>query len=292
MNLKEYIKEKRPLISTSSIKTYTSILKNLYKKIFNSDDINIENFNESEKVLKFLKDIEPRKRKTILSALVVITNNKDYNKQMIDDIKEYNKEESKQVRTERQKANWVDTDELDTLFEHLRKQSSAITRIKKLTPSMYQDVQNYIILCLLGGYYIPPRRLMDFVNFKIKDIDKDIDNFIYGNRLFFNSYKTAKTYGKQIIDIPKELKNILTKWIKINPTNYLLFDIDYNQLNNVKLNQRLNKIFGKNISVNQLRKYYLTKKYEGLKDIKDELKKDFSDMGSSILQESIYIKPI
>ena len=31
VNLKEYIKEKRPTLSDSSITTYTSILKNLYK---------------------------------------------------------------------------------------------------------------------------------------------------------------------------------------------------------------------------------------------------------------------
>lgn len=291
MNLKEFIKEKRPSISESSLKTYTSILKNLYNKVFNSNDINTDNFNNSEEILNYLKDIEPRKRKTILSALVVITNNKDYNKQMLDDIKEYNKEEAKQLRTDRQKSNWVEKDELNSLYEHLRTQSNAIMKIRNLTPSMYQDIQNYIILCLLGGKYIPPRRLMDYTDFKIKNINKSTDNYIYGNKLYFNSYKTAKTYGKQIIDIPKELKTILTKWIRINPTEYLLFDIDNNKLNNVKLNQRLNKIFGKNISVNQLRKYYLTDKYKDLSEMKENLKKDFSIMGSSILQENIYIKP-
>lgn len=292
MNLIDYIKEKRPSISESSLKTYNSILKGLYKKIFNSTDIDIEKFNDSEEILKYLRNIEPRKRKTILSALVVITNNKDYNRQMLDDIKEYNKEEAKQKRTERQNENWVEKDVLNSLYEHLRLQSNALMKLSNLTPVMYQDLQNYIILCLLGGKYIPPRRLKDYTDFKIKNINKQTDNYIYGNKLYFNSYKTAKTYGKQMVEIPKELKNILSKWIKKNPTDYLLFDTDYNQLNNVKLNQRLNKIFDKHISVNQLRKFYLTDKYGEMANIRDELKQDFNMMGSSINQENIYIKPI
>jgi hypothetical protein len=290
MELKDYIKQKRPTISDSSLKTYTSILKNLYKRVFNTTEIDFTNFENSEEILKFLQDVEPRKRKTILSALVVITNNKDYNKQMLDDIKQYNKEEAKQTRTERQEANWVDKDELNGLYESLKHQSKALYKVSNLTPVMYQEIQNYIILCLLGSKYIPPRRLMDYTDFKIKNVNRTTDNYIYGNKLYFNSYKTSKTYGKQIVEIPKELKAILSKWIKRNPTNYLLFDTDNNQLNNVKLNQRLNKMFNKNISVNQLRKYYLSDKYGDMIDKKEELKEDFEMMGSSIAQETIYIK--
>lgn len=290
MNLTEYIKSKRPTMSISSLKTYTSILKNLYKKVFNDEEIDYNKFNNSEEILDYLKNIEPRKRKTVLSALVVITNNKDYNKQMLDDIKEYNKEEAKQIKTEKQKNNWVQKDVLESLYDNLQLQSKAIMKIKTPTPTMYQDLQNYIILCLLGGKYIPPRRLKDFIDFKIKNVNKKVDNFMYGNRLFFNSYKTSKTYGLQSVEIPKELKNILMKWVKVNPTEYLLFDIDFNKLNNVKLNQRLNKLFNKQISVNQLRKYYLSSKYQGMTEMKENLKNDFKDMGSSLNQEVIYIK--
>ena len=53
----------------------------------------------------------------------------------------------------------------------------------------------------------------------------------------------AKTYGKQTVDIPIKLKNIIAKWARINPTEYLLFDSNMNKLSAVKLNQRLNKIF-------------------------------------------------
>lgn len=285
------IKEKRPNISNSSLKTYESILRNLYEKIFNDKTYKFDKFDkESKTVINHLKDLPSNKRKTVLSALVVITDNKDYRDLMLDDIKEYNKEEAKQKKTEAQEDNWVNKEDLDKINTQLWKNAKLIYQKDKLSPSDYQDIQNYIILSLLGGFYIPPRRSKDYVNFKIKDINKSNDNYIDKNYLVFNSYKTAKTYGQQKVEIPKELKTILNKWIKINPTNFLLFDISFKPLSNVKLNQRLNKLFGKKVGVNQMRKTYLSEKYGDLIDKKNELAKDFKDMGSSLLQEQIYIK--
>jgi hypothetical protein len=285
------IKEKRPNISNSSLKTYESILRNLYEKIFNDKTYKFDKFDkESKNVINHLKNLPSNKRKTVLSALVVITDNKDYRDLMLDDIKEYNKEEAKQKKTEAQEDNWVNKDDLDKLNNQLWKNAKLIYQKEKLSPSDYQDIQSYIILSLFGGFYIPPRRSKDYVNFKIKDINKSNDNYIDKNTLVFNSYKTAKTYGQQKVEIPKELKTILNKWIKINPTNYLLFDISFKPLSNVKLNQRLNKLFGKKVGVNQMRKTYLSEKYGDLIDKKNELAKDMSLMGSSNLQENIYIK--
>jgi hypothetical protein len=110
------------------------------------------------------------------------------------------------------------------------------------------------------------------------------------NKFVFNSYKTAKTYGKQEIEIPNKLKSIINKWIKFNPNEYLLFDSNNNKLTNVKLNQRLNKLFGKKAGVNQMRKTYLSDKYSDMIDKQNELNNDMKEMGSSNLQEKIYIK--
>jgi len=287
----KYITEKRPNISKSSLKTYESIIRNLYKKVFDDEEYNLEKFDKNtDKVLKYLKDLPSNKRKTILSALVVITDNKDYRELMLDDIKEYNKEEAKQQKTETQKENWVDSETLDKMMKVLYHNAKLLYNKENKNPTDYQEIQNYIILCLFGGYYIPPRRSLDYVNFKIKNIDKNKDNFINKNSLVFNSYKTAKTYGQQVVEIPKELKSILNKWVKMNPTEYLLFDISYKPLSNVKLNQRLNKLFGKKVGVNQMRKTYLSEKYSDLIETKKQMEQDFKDMGSSTLQENIYIK--
>jgi len=289
-DLKNIIIEKRPNISKTSINTYNSILTSLYKKVFGPGEIDIKKFDETNKILDHLKTLEAPKRKTILSALVVITDSKDYREQMLDDIKEYNKEMAKQEKNKTQEENWVNNDDLTTIYNELLKTANILYKKPKLTNADYQEIQNYIIMSLLGGFYIPPRRSKDYVNFKIKNIDKNEDNYMDKNKLIFNSYKTAKTYGQQNLDIPKALKSILVKWIKVNPTEYLLFDISLKPLSNVKLNQRLNKLFGKKVSVNQLRHTYLTEKYGDMIDIKNQLNKDMSDMGSSSIQEQIYIK--
>jgi integrase len=282
------ITKRRPNLGTSSIRTYDSILRNLYMYVFGhtpDNDTDLDKFNDVKKIMTYLKDVEPNKRKTTLSALVILTGNDTYRKQMMSDILEYNKEQSKQVVSEKQDENWTTTDEVYELLEDLKKKVKDAYKNKD-----YQTIQNYIILCLLSGYYIPPRRSKDYIDFKIKEIDPDTDNYRSGNKLIFNSYKTAKTYGRQTVIIPSELGRILTRWINFNPTDYLLFDSNFAPLSNVKLNQRLNKLFERKVGVNQLRHTYLTDKYLDTIETKDNMASDFAKMGSSMIQEPVYIK--
>ena len=109
--------------------------------------------------------------------------------------------------------------------------------------------------------------------------------------MVFNSYKTAKTYGRQEVDIPTALKTILNKWIKVNPTDYLLFDTNYKPLSSVKLNQRLNKLFyGKKISVNMLRHIFLTDEFGDTIAQKKKVADTMEDMGSSSNMLTTYVK--
>ena len=41
-----------------------------------------------------------------------------------------------------------------------------------------QRIQNYIILSVLGGMHIPVRRSKDYVDFKIRNVDREKDNYI------------------------------------------------------------------------------------------------------------------
>ena len=289
--LKNAIKINKPNISNSSVNTYYSILKNLYKKVYNDDKYELTKFNDTTKILNYLKDIVPNKRKTILASLVVLTNNRIYQEKMIEDIDAYKTDIAKQTMTPEQSNNSLKTDDIVDLYNILKHNANIIYKKKVLDKSDFQDIQNYIIICLLGGIFIPPRRSKDYVDFKINgDIIEDKDNYIHKKKLIFNSYKTAKTYARQEIDCPPELLRILKKWIKINPTHYLLFDNNLNKLSNVKLTQRLNKLFNKNASVNQLRHTYLSDKYQDTIETNKQLNKDMSDMGSSIAQQKIYIK--
>lgn len=290
-DLKEQIKEKRPNLSASSITTYNSILRSLYKKVFGSGDIDPHKFDETAPILEHLRDLPPNKRKTILSALVIITNEKKYRDLMLDDIKEYNHEISKQEKSETQRENWVEGNEIKALWDNLKRNTDALYKKSSLTPNDLQSIQSFIILSLLGGMFVPPRRSKDLVDWKIKNIDKTKDNYLEKSAIHYNSYKTNKFYGEQVVDIPKELKSILTKWIKNNPTDYLLFDTNQNPLTSVKLNQRMNKLFdGRKVSVNQFRHTYLTDKYgETLKQQK-EIADTMTEMGSSSKQLTTYVK--
>jgi integrase len=288
--LKKYVEAKRPSLSKSSITTYSSILNSLYNKVFEGK-IDPKRFEDTTKVLKFLHDVPPNRRKTILSALVVITDEKPYRELMLEDVRNYNKDIHKQEKTETQKENWVDGGEIKAVWDGLKKDADLLYKKANLKPSDLQHIQNFIIISLLGGIFIPPRRSKDFCDFKIKDISKDTDNYIEKSKMYFNSYKTAKTYGQQVIDVPKPLQSVLKKWISVNPTPYLLFDSNMNKLTSVKLNQRINKIFDeKHISVNALRHSFLTDKYEAHSKTEKELSKDMKAMGSSTNMADTYIK--
>jgi integrase len=288
--IKELIIKNKPNISKSSIATYLSILKNLYINIFKDDKFDLDNFDKTDKILHSLKDLEPNKRKTILAALVVITDNKKYRDQMLKDIEEYKSNESKQIKSEKQTDSWLDTSEIDEIYNNMEKVVKHLYKKKELSMTDLQEIQNYIILCVLSGKFIPPRRSKDYVDFKIKDTDHEKDNYIEKKTMIFNSYKTAKTYQRQELSIPPELLKILNKWIKVNPTEYLFFDSNSKKLSNVKLTQRLNKIFGKKASVNQLRHTYLSNKYQDTIKQNKEMEDDMKAMGSSRSQEKIYIK--
>ena len=290
-NLKQYLHTKRPTLSKSSLTTYASILKNLYIKVFGEEAIDFQKFDETDKILAFLKDIPPNRRKTILSSLVIITEKKPYRDLMLEDVRDYNKEIHKQEKTPEQQASWVNTNQVREIWEGLKKDANLLYKKKSLKPADLQQIQSYVILSLLGGIFIPPRRSKDYVDFFIRDIDKKTQNYLEKNKMIFNSYKTARTYGQQFVEIPKPLQSILKKWISVNPTKYLLFDANMNPLSSVKLNQRLNKIFDeKKVSVNQLRHTYLTNKFGHTIEQKSEVANTMSEMGSSSNMLDTYVK--
>lgn len=290
-NLKEYISKKRPTLSKSSLTTYASILKNIYKRVFGDGDVDFKKFDEVDDVMKYLKDIPANRRKTMLSALVIITDKKPYRDLMLEDVRTYNAEIHKQIKSETQQDNWVETDDVRKVFDELKSNADLLYKKKNLTQTDLQQIQSFVLMALLGGMFIPPRRSKDYVDFSIKDIDKEKENYLDKNKMVFTSYKTAKTYGTQMVDVPPPLKKILTKWISVNPTKYLLFDTNMNKLSSVKLNQRLNKIFGeKKIGINALRHTYLPDKYGETIKTNTALANDMTQMGSSMGMANTYIK--
>jgi len=292
MSLADFILLKRPTLSAGSVKTYVSTMKSLFKGLFPNDELtvsSISKLNEPKKVLDWLRDNKtPASRRPFLSALAVIFDNDAFRVAMMEDAEILKKKVDKQVMTEEMTENWQSQDDIKAKLDELKKE--ALKQYKSATPDL-QQIQLYIILALLGAQYIAPRRLKDYTHFKIKNIDKEADNFIEKNELVFNAFKTAK-FGQQRIDLPKDLKAILTKYIKINPTEYLLFDVNFSQLSSPQLNQRINKIFGatKSVGVNMLRHSFLTEKFGDSIGKKKELASTMEEMGSSIGEAKYYVQ--
>ena len=72
--IRKTLKEKRPNLTDSSLKTYVSILASISKKLDpKNDDIDI--FDKHEEILDLLKEKPAPSRKTPLLALFVLTGN-------------------------------------------------------------------------------------------------------------------------------------------------------------------------------------------------------------------------
>ena len=50
-SIKDYIKEKRPSLSDSSLTTYASILRSLYKKLYGDGEIDFSKFDKADDIL-------------------------------------------------------------------------------------------------------------------------------------------------------------------------------------------------------------------------------------------------
>lgn len=285
----QQLKENRPNLSASSIKTYCSTLINIYGNVFgNTNDMIMSWFNKTKPILDYLSDKPPSRRKSALSALFVFTGVKEYQTEMNKDLSIHNENIQTQKKNDKEEAYWLSRDELMKIYNDKKKIAVKLFRQKEYSKDDLQKIQDYIILSL----YIltQPRRSLDYTEMVIKNPNKETDNYVEGNSFVFNTYKTSKFYGQQIEKIPLPLKKIIDKWIIINPTNYLLFNSKGNKLTSVSLTQKLNKIFGNNISVNALRHLYISHKYSSFIDKNKDMEQDLKAMGSSIAQEKVYNK--
>jgi integrase len=209
---------------------------------------------------------------------------------MLEDINKFNANVKEQKKSDVEKENWMSKEEINKIYDKSKKRANELYKKgTDLKISEFQTIQDFILLSLF--VLNVPRRAMDYTEMKISDIDPKKDNYIKGDKMIFNIYKTSKNKGTDVLEIPKKLKSILKKWISINPTEYLLFDTKLQKLSSIKVNQRLNKIMNRpGFSVNMFRHIYLTDKYKDTMKEMKEMQKDMEDMGSSMKQATTYVK--
>lgn len=298
-SINEILKNNRPELSLGSLRTYTSIIKNLglqmNKDFSNPKDI-CSNYKE---IINHLKDVAPKLRKTRLSALIVFCKgqNEDiinkFRDLMLKDDKQAEEEMKEQKLTDKQKNGMIPYDEVINMYNKLEKEVSPLMKMERLDKNQFNRVQLYVLLsCLL---LIPPRRSLDYTEFKIRNFNKDKDNYITTIKrkpyFVFNIYKTSKKYKTQQVEIPKKLKSIIDKWTQLNPSDYLLLNTrQTDKINPTQLSNILYTFFNKPISTTMLRHIYLTNVYKDVPALK-EMEQRAEDMGHSIKEQfETYVK--
>lgn len=279
------LKKNRPNLATSSVTTYSSMAKNLLKKMDKPLDYVLKN---PKVVLGFLKDSNLNTKKSMLAMLVSLTDNDEYRKEMMRVADEVRVQNDKQEKTTKQQENWMDWEEVLQHYALLYKRVLPLWTKTKLTPAETDALMDVVLLSMY--VLVPPRRSTDYAKFKLRDIDTSKDNYLGKGKLIFNDYKTDKTYGRQEVKVPPKLKTILNKWATKHNNDYLLFDRQGRPLTNSKITLRLNRIFeGKKISSSMLRHIYLTHLYRDMPALR-QMEDTAKDMGHSIDEAMRYAK--
>jgi len=283
------LKEQRPNLSDSSLRTYSSVLSNCYKAVYPKDDaIDIKKFSNDGVFLKHIATMPHPS--TLLAGLVVLTKNAEYQKAMNKKIVEHKSDEQNQTKNDKQKESMIPKEEVQTALNKLKVQADHIYKTKDTSAKAMNTLCNYILLCLASGIYMEPRRSLDWTEMKIKNKDDALNFYDSKTGTFiFNKYKTAKVYNQQTEKVPIELKKILDKWCKYNPNDFMLFNTKGGKLTSPNIATRLNEIFAKKISTSALRHIYVSHKYANMPSLKD-LQETASAMGNSPMQMLAYLK--
>lgn len=287
-NLKEEIKKEiqkqRPNLSDSSLKTYMSLLITLCRKLkFNNIDDLKADPNVTLAYIDTLSSVQSKK--TILSACYILTEDMAFKTKMLEYCAETNDKYKEQRLSKSRETINFSFDDVKRIYGEL---------IKKLKNSpTIENYVNYIIASLMSGVIdgIAPRRL-EYCDVKIKDFDKATDNYLdlKNNCIILNKYKTAKNYGQAKIMLPKVLLSVIKKFLKINPSDYLLIHSNNKPFNASELSKQLQRIYGDKVGCDMLRSTFLSNFYKDMPAIQkmDDLARQMSHSVTSAL--NYYVK--
>lgn len=289
------IKQNRPHLSESSIKTYCNCLKNLFRAVWGaSTKFNHKMFFADHlRVMEHLETVKFNVRKTILSAIICISKGENqkivemYHSMMMGDADRYNTEQKENRMSDNQKENWMSWEDICLKRDQLKDRVWWVMTKADIDRENLLELQKYIVACCYT--MIPPRRAKDFAEMKYEDYDEKKDNYYVKGSFHFNDYKTARFYGHQVVKAPKVLELLMARWIKKLPKDqvYLFSDYDGKKLTSSTIGKVLVSVFKKKVSVNMLRHAYIT---DSLGPKIRELEEEAKDMGQSTAQQKLYIK--
>ena len=281
------LKKNRPKLSANSLKTYVSTLTTLNRLL--DGNSTVKWFSEEDtvnKIMEYLKSKTNVSRKTFLSACYVLTTNKVYHEQMIKDATDVNDNYKLQNKSVREEENWVTPQEIDEKYNELYAKAKLILSAK----APYDQAIMNAYFMIASFHLMIPRRSMEYSLLKLKNYDEKTDNYYKSGKFYFNQYKTAYKYGLQIVDCPKELNDMIKKYLKINNGEYLLQSKKGTPINSSAISKIFNGIFApKKVSVDMIRHIYLSDKYKNLPELESMLK-TADAMGHSLGTALQYVK--
>lgn len=253
--IKNALKEERPALSDSSLTTYSSLVLSMAKRMDKTSMAELSNTNIKD-ILEYAKGMKNTSSKTLLSAMFLLTKDEELGKIMHELNNEVNKDYRSRQISDHRKESYISFEEVKQFYENAK------AKLKKTkSPENYV---NFLIHGLMTGATIEPRRL-EWANVKIRNYNKETDNYLEKNIVVFNKYKTIKSHGRQQITIPKEIMPYLRQWVKINDTDYLLLNKKLKPFSASTLSQRIGTLFNDDkIGVDILRSIYITHQYQGI----------------------------
>ena len=174
----------RPKLSTSSLRTYISVLFNISKQL-NPENDSIDWFNDNDlEIMNFLENKTSQTKKTSLSALFVLTKNQSYKEVMVQVMKLVNESNKNQKKNEKQEENWISIKQIQEIYDNLLVKIKSMLAGKSILnePIMME----WLLVSFLGGVSgLAPRRSQDYSELKIKNYDTKTDNYYKAGKFFF-----------------------------------------------------------------------------------------------------------
>lgn len=274
--LRNELQSKRQLTASTS-KTYVSLLVSIQRKLGNEDNQTVSFFKNNKKdILEHIEGLEKAQtKKTLLSALYVLTNDDDYREKMLSTMKVVNDHYKAQKTDPDRLKNLMSFDEVKRLHEEYK---NAWKRHRT-----DENFFNLMISSLCSGAVdgLPPRRVLDYACMKWTKYDINTDNYYKNGKFYFNVYKTKKNKGKQEVTVPAEivkLMNIRKKMTGSGP--YLLYNEQGDIYSQSALSKKIKRLFHGN-SQDVLRSIFLSNLYKGLPAV-SHLQDIADTMGHSI----------
>lgn len=301
MDIVKILKDKKPNLSDSSIKTYANCIKKIYQaysktsKLFkDTDKIDLKFLQNFTRVIKIIKEEPITTQKSRLTCIVTILKAinakedliKKYYDEMMKIANQYQDWLKKQEKSDKQKTNWLEQSEIDKITNDLFQKVKEFKTYDILTNSQYNELQVYTLLRLLDLYSIR-NQFGDMIKISKTDYDKLTDktksNYMIqsGNtfKIILNKYKTAKFLGAKEYNIEKPLITILKILFKFNRSGFVVTKNDRKtELGTNGLTKLLSAWFfkqtGKRIGTSMLRHIQATQDEEGKPSILEQEKKD------------------